>query len=264
MIGGIIGDIAGSVFEHSDVKIKKLILFEDGSHYSDDTVLAMAVADKLINGKEYSSVIKNWARRYPDVGYGKFFKKWMAEEGTTPAVSFGNGAAMRVAPVGYWFTTLDEVLKEAQESANPTHYHPDSWVGAKVIAGAILLARQGRSKKEIKTFVESISDYNLDESLQYHIDTAVFDSTCKVTVPQAIIAFLESHDFVDTLEKSISIGGDTDTIGCMAGAIAEAYYKHIPEELISKTLSMLPDEMNEILRGFYRKVEVPWINLNMI
>jgi len=263
MIGGIIGDIAGSVFEHSDIKIKKLVFYEEGSHYSDDTVLAMAVADKLINKKDYASAIKSWARRYPDAGYGKFFKKWMVEEGDTPAVSFGNGAAMRVAPVGYWFATLEEVLQEAKESAKPTHYHPDSWTGAQAIAGAVFLARQRKSKPEIKAFIESISDYDLNVTLQHHIDTSVFDSTCKVTVPQAIIAFLESNDFADALEKSISIGGDTDTIGCMAGAIAEAYYKHIPEELLIKTVALLPEEMKEVLKGFYNEVDVEWINLKM-
>jgi ADP-ribosylglycohydrolase len=259
MIGGIIGDIAGSAYEHTDVKITKLKFFEDGSHYSDDSVLAIAVADALINKKEYATTIKYWARKYPEAGYGKFFKQWMLSDEEMQAVSFGNGAAMRVAPVGYFCNTLDEVLQEAHESTKPTHYHPDSRIGAQAVAGAILLARQGKSKLEIKAFVESISDYDLNVSLQHHIATAVFDSTCKVTVPQAVIAFLESNSFVDALEKAISIGGDTDTIGCMTGAIAEAYYKEIPEDVLVKTLEMLPEDMKEVLGGFYDKVNVPWM-----
>jgi ADP-ribosylglycohydrolase len=162
----------------------------------------------------------------------------------------GNGSAMRVSPVGFAFNTLDEVLEEAQKSAEPTHNHPEGIKGAQAVACAIFLARKGASKEEIKTYIENNFAYNLDESLDQIRIYYKHDETCPGSVPQAIKAFLESNDYEDAIRKAISIGGDSDTIACITGGISEAYYKKVPHAIIERVKKILDRRLNNIVSEF--------------
>ncbi len=251
MWGSIIGDIAGSVYEHKDEKARQVLFFEEGAHFSDDSVLTIAVADALLTNKSYAESYRYWGRRYPDAGYGKFFQQWLHSDAEV-GQSFGNGAAMRISPVAYWFNTLGEVLAEAERSALITHAHPDAIRGAQAIAASIFMARRGSNKAIIKEYVQSAFDYNLDLSLPELIEHYTFDSTAPGSVPQAIFCFLESTDYRDALTKAIIIGGDTDTLACMAGGIAEAFYGGVPQELLDKAVALLPEEFVAMISEFRR------------
>lgn len=249
MWGSIIGDIAGSVYEHTDTKAKHVAFFEEGAHFSDDAVLTVAVADALLNTKSYAGTYRYWGRRYPDAGYGKFFKQWLWSE-EAAAQSFGNGAAMRVSPVAYWYDTLAEILAEAERSALITHGHPDAIIGAQAIAAAIFMARKHAGKAAIREYIQSAFGYNLHFSMQELVDTYTFDSTAPGSVPQAIFCFLESADYEDALTKAILIGGDTDTLACMAGGIAEAHYGGVPDALLQKAIKIVPGELVKVVDEF--------------
>lgn len=249
MWGSIIGDIAGSIYEHTETKAKQVHFFEEGSHFSDDSVLTIAVADALLHTKAYADTYRYWGRRYPDAGYGKFFKQWLqADDGI--GQSFGNGAAMRVSPVAYWYDALSDVLAEAERSALITHAHPNAIQGAQAIAACVFMARKQADKHAIREYIQGTFGYNLDLSLQELIDNYTFDSTAPGSVPQAIFCFLESTSYEDALTKAILIGGDTDTLACMAGGIAEAFYGGVPEPLMEKAIKILPKEFVNMVTEF--------------
>lgn len=254
MLGAIIGDIIGSKYEFNGVKTKDFELFLDGSTFTDDTVLTIATADAILNNKSYFEVYKNYPKMYPNRGYGTYFYRWFNENEASPYNSFGNGSAMRVSPIGWAFNTLSEVLEEAKKSAEVTHSHPEGIKGAQAVASAIFLARIGKSKKEIEEYIKYNFGYNLDRSVDEIRDTAVFDETCKVSVPEAIICFLESKSFEDAIRNAVSLGADADTQACIAGSIAEAYYKEIPKEFKDKTKELLNDKkIIAIIRKFREK-----------
>lgn len=253
MIGAIIGDIVGSVYEYKNIKTTQFPLFIKNSEFTDDTVLTVAVADALLNKKAYQHALRDWGRKYPDAGYGNQFGDWLFAEDSAPYNSYGNGSAMRVCPIGYAFNTLEAVLNEAQKSAEITHNHPEGIKGAKAIAAAVFLAKQGESKKAITAFIEKEFAYDLNKSIAEIRSTYHYDITCQGTVPPAIMAFMEAKDFEDAIRLAISVGGDSDTVGCITGSIAEAYYKKIPEFMISETIKRLPTEMIEIIRKFQKQ-----------
>ncbi len=254
MLGAIIGDIIGSKYEFNGVKTKDFELFLDGSTFTDDTVLTIATADAILNNKSYFEVYKNYPKMYPNRGYGTYFYRWFNENEASPYNSFGNGSAMRVSPIGWAFNTLSEVLEEAKKSAEVTHSHPEGIKGAQAVASAIFLARIGKSKKEIEEYIKYNFGYNLDRSVDEIRDTADFDDTCKVSVPEAIICFLESKSFEDAIRNAVSLGADADTQACIAGSIAEAYYKEIPKEFKDKTKELLNDKkIIAIIRKFREK-----------
>lgn len=250
MIGAIAGDIIGSVFERRNIKTTNFELFSFESTFTDDTVLTVAVADCIMTGKDYARAFKEYGRKYPHAGYGPGFLNWLFSATMEPYSSFGNGSAMRVSPVGFAFDTIEEVLKEAKLSAEVTHNHPEGIKGAQATAAAVFLARKGESKEAIREYITENFGYNLNQSLEKIRPYYTFDATCLGSVPQAIIAFLESENFEDAIRKAVSLGGDSDTIACIAGGIAQAYYKSIPSLIVSKVKEILPPDLLEVVERF--------------
>ena len=248
MLGAIIGDTVGSRFEFNNIKSKDFELVTKESHLTDDSIMTLAVCDILQNGYVYDKdkvidTFKKWGRAYPNRGYGGIFYRWLFSDIRDSYNSYGNGAAMRISAVGWYGNSEEEVKTLSRLVTEVTHSHPEGLKGAEVTAMCIYYARIGKSKEFIKKYVEKY--YNLDfdyEELRknyYH-----GEEICQVTVPQAIFCFLISHDFEDCLRTTISIGGDCDTTSAISCAIAEAYYKHIDEDLISKVINKLPEETN--------------------
>jgi len=247
MLGAIVGDVVGSVYEGKTIRSKEFELFTANSHFTDDTVLTVAVADSLLKHESYTHSIKQYFNQYPRAGYGAKFMLWGFSDSLEPYNSFGNGSAMRVSPVAYAFDDLEQVLKEAEHSAAATHNHPEGIKGAQAIAAAIFMARKRHSKLEIKTFIESNFAYDLGVELSAVEPAGV---TCQRSVPQAIIAFLESTSFEDTIRNAIFIGGDSDTLACMAGGIAEAFYGGVPVPIPQQTLLYLDETLRAIADEF--------------
>lgn len=253
MIGAIAGDIIGSVYEAHPVKTEDFPLFSPGCRFTDDTVMTVATADSILTGKGYAAAYKEWGRLFPHAGYGGMFRQWLRNNNSRPYNSFGNGSAMRVSPVGFAFDTLDKVLEEAKKSAEVTHNHPEGIKGAQATAAAIFLARTGKGKKEIKDYIETTFDYDLSATLAEIRPGYRFDPTCQGSVPQAIIAFLESSTYEDAVRKAISLGGDTDTQACITGGIAQAYYKTIDDHIIKKVRALLDARLLDVVDSFSAK-----------
>lgn len=255
IIGAVIGDVIGSVFEWNNIKTTDFDFFNPACDFTDDTVLTIAVADCILNKKDFAKTIWEYGRKYPGRGYGGSFKKWLQSYDLKPYGSFGNGSAMRVSAVGFAFDDIETILEIAKKSAEVTHNHPEGIKGAQATATAIFLARQGKSKKEIKDFIVSTFKYNLDFTLDEIRPTYKFDVTCQGSVPQAIVAFLESSDFENAIRLAISIGGDSDTIACITGGIASAFYKEIPKEIVDFVADKLPTEYIQIMNKFDEQYE---------
>ena len=253
MVGAVIGDIIGSRLEKNNIKNKDFELFTKQSRYTDDTVLTIAIADCLLNSKDYAKTVKKYGRNYPFAGYGGTFKKWLVGIIRGPYNSWGNGSAMRVSPIGFAFNDEEKILEEAKKSAEITHNHEEGIKGAQAIAISIFLARKGKSKKEIKKYIEERFGYDLNRTIDEIRPNYEFDVSCQGSVPESIIAFLESENFEDAIRTAISIGGDSDTIASMTGAISEAYYKTIPKELIEKMNEYLPKDFRKIIHEFKKK-----------
>ena len=253
MLGAIAGDIIGSVYEWHNIRRTDFPLFDEHCTFTDDTVLTVAVADAILSHSDYGEKLKEYFKLYPGRGYGGHFRKWAAHSSSKPYNSMGNGSAMRVSPVGFSFNTLDEVLREAQKSAESTHNHPEGIKGAQATAASIFLARTGASKEEIKTYIEKNFAYNLNEPLDQIRKYYKFDETCPGSVPQAIRAFLESNDYEDAIRKAISIGGDSDTIACITGGIAEAFYKRVPDKIRNKVFRILDGQLKKVVQKFSEK-----------
>ena len=250
MLGAIIGDVLGSTFEFYPMKTKKFELLENKSHFTDDTVMTVAVADSIMNEVPYVESLQKWGRKYPRVGYGSWFRKWIHQDDPKPYNSFGNGSAMRCSSVGWLFDDEDSVLEEAKKSAEITHNHPEGIKGAQAVALGVLMGRKGSSKRKIKEKLEFLFDYNLSQKLEQIIPNYTYDSTCQGSVPQAIIAFLESADFEDAIRNSISLGGDADTQACITGSLAEAHYQNIPEEISSFVRWRIEDDLLSVMAQF--------------
>ncbi len=250
MIGSIIGDIVGSVFEHRNIKITDFKMFNFGARFTDDTVLTIAIADAILNNSPYEISLRKWGQNYSGRGYGKHFEQWLYSKHPEPYNSWGNGSAMRVGPVGFAFDNLDRVLEEAKKTAEVTHNHPEGIKGAQAVAAAIFLARTGSTKPEIKSYISDKFQYNLNRSVEEIRPVYKFDVSCQGSVPEAIICFLDSSDYESCIRLSISIGGDSDTIACIAGGIAQAYYKFIPPNLVTTAREKLPEEMISVLDEF--------------
>jgi ADP-ribosylglycohydrolase len=250
MIGAIAGDVIGSVFEHDPIKTTKFPLFNDSSRFTDDTVLSVAIADAILNQIDYGAALKNYGRKYPTAGYGMSFLRWTQSSVTKPYNSWGNGSAMRVSPVGFAFDSIEDVLREAEKSAAVTHNHPEGIKGAQATALAIFLARQGADKSEIRGQIQQRFHYNLERSTADIRPHYIFDVSCQGSVPESILAFLESEDFEDAVRLAISLGGDSDTMGCIAGGIAQAYYSRIPQKIIESVRQRLPETFIHVIDQF--------------
>ena len=250
IIGAVIGDVIGSVFEWNNIKTTDFNLFNPKCDFTDDTVLTIAVADCILNKKDFAKAIWEYGRKYRGRGYGGSFRNWLQEDNLRPYGSFGNGSAMRASAVGFAFNDIETVMEVAKQSAEVTHNHPEGIKGAQATATAIFLARQGKSKQEIKDYITQTFNYNLDFTIDEIRPTYKFDVTCQGSVPQAIVAFLESSDFENAIRLAISIGGDSDTIACITGGIASAFYKLIPTEIMDFVVDKLPSEYIEIMNKF--------------
>ena len=262
MIGAILGDIVGSPYEfdRSD-KIKDFgPLFIKKSCYTDDSVMTIAVADGLMNAgkdadvdtihKEVIKSMKAWGRRYPNAGYGAKFIWWLQLDDENPYNSWGNGSAMRVSSVGWLYDSLERTREVAKATAEVTHNHPEGIKGAEATASAIYMARMGCSKEEIKQYISIHFGYDLSRTCDEIRPGYRHVESCQQTVPEAIIAFLEGNDFEDVVRNAVSLGGDCDTLTCIASGIAEAFYG-VPEEYKIETLNRLEPDMREVYERFY-------------
>ena len=256
MIGAIAGDIIGSVYEYHQIKTKEFPLFSDYSAFTDDTVLTVAVADAILKGADYVTLLKTWGRKYPRAGYGGSFFGWLFSDDSGPYNSWGNGSAMRVSPVGFAFDSVEQVLQEAKKNAAVTHNHPEGIKGAKAAALAIFLARTGKSKDHIKKEITERFGYDLKRKLDDIRPGYSFDVSCQGTVPEAIISFLESNDFEDAVRNAVSLGGDSDTLACITGGIAQAYYKKISTDIVTEVQNRLPGEFLPIINEFNNKFDI--------
>ncbi len=252
MIGAIAGDIIGSTYEFAAIKTKKFPLFDERSFFTDDSVLTIAVADMILHGGSYADLFRDYSRRYPGRSYGLRFRKWVESDQPKPYGSFGNGSAMRVSPIGFAFDDLATVLAEAKRSAEVTHDHPEGIKGAQAIAAAVYLARSKASKIEIRAYIERTFAYDLSGSLDDIRPDYPFDETCQGTVPAALLSFLESHDFEDAVRNAVSLGGDSDTLACIAGGVAQAWYG-IPSVIEQEALRRLDPELRSIAEKFAAK-----------
>jgi len=259
MLGSILGDIIGSTYEFHNAGRYDFDPFPAGSDFTDDTVLTIAVADAVLNKRPYGNAIKEYAINWPNRGYGLMFGNWYKSASPEPYKSFGNGSAMRVSPVGWAYDTLEKTIEEAAGSAECTHNHPEGIKGAEATAAAMFLARNGYSKVEIKDFVKKRFHYNLDRTLEEIRPGYKFNETCQETVPEAISCFLESENFEDAIRKAIWLGGDSDTLACITGGIAEAFYREIPDVWKNKAYQILPAKFSLIVDRFrdtYMRSEV--------
>jgi ADP-ribosylglycohydrolase len=250
MLGAIAGDVIGSVHEATATKFKFFPLFTPESCFTDDTVLSVAVAECLLQGGDFAGAYHDYFHRYPLAGYGGNFIRWAGGRLPGPYNSFGNGSAMRVSPVAWAFSTLDEVLDWAKRSAEVTHNHPEGIKGAQATAAAVFLARKKHDKNALREYIEQTFEYDLSETLDEIRPNYCFDVSCQGSVPQALIAFLESTDFEDAIRNAISLGGDADTMACIAGAVAEAHYGGVPVEIAEQTLALLDEQLLDVVEAF--------------
>jgi len=254
MLGALLGDMVGSRFEWHNYKGKDFELGHDDCRATDDSVLTIATAQALLDNLPFDDVYRTWYRRYPHAGYGGRFAAWARGESGEGYNSFGNGSAMRVSPLGWYEQSLDRVLQQAQQSAVVTHSHPQGIKGAQAVAGAIFMARHGKTKDQIKEYIEQNFGYALDITPDEIRPTYQFDVTCQGSVPQAISCFLYSHNYEDAIRTAVSIGGDSDTIACITGSIAEACYGGVPQELASWCLGKLDAPQRQQVIRFRREV----------
>lgn len=256
MIGTIIGDILGSPYEYKKEFDGENIKFKNKNQkFTDDTILTIAIMDSIINKIEYKENIIKYSLNFKerDYGYGSAFYEWMLSKDHKPYNSFGNGSAMRVSAIGYYFKTLDEVLEEAKKSAEVTHNHPEGIKGAQAIASAIFLAKNKFSKNDIKNFIQTNFEYDLNRKLKDIKEDYKFNAICQTTVPEAIIAFLDSKNYKSAIYNAISLRGDTDTLAAMAGGIAEAYYgiNSIPSKFIKLMNKKIDKNFQKTILKFY-------------
>jgi ADP-ribosylglycohydrolase len=254
IIGAVAGDIIGSPYEFHNVKSVDFEMFRKGTYFTDDSVLTIATMDTLLNQGSYTKTYQDYGRRYPHRGYGGHFKSWIYADDPRPYNSWGNGSAMRTSPIGWYCGSLDGVLDEARKSAEVTHNHPEGIKGAQAAAAAVYLARTGADKAEIKKTIAGMFGYNLDRTIDEIRPGYTFDVSCQGSAPEAIIAFLESVDFESAVRLAVSLGGDSDTIACITGGIAEAFYQTIPEYIVEMVSIILgPDLMQDVVMPFSEK-----------
>ena len=278
MLGAIIGDLAGTKYEYQEFLDSKngiinvdrrrkifnpnMELLTEESFISDDSLLTIAIAEAIIYNRDYEEALKKYGKKYGNKPLEKegFFKnafspsfiKWANSETNENGTSQGNGAAMRISPIAFLFNDLNTVEEEAKKATIPSHNSSNAIKGAKCLAGVIFLARKKESKDNIRKYVTQKYRYDLNYNLEELQEYNTFNGTCEVTVPQAIFMFLQSNNFVDSIRKAISIGGDTDTIACMVGGISEAYYG-IPKDLRNKALKLIPKDLRKVLIKAYER-----------
>ena len=247
MWGAVIGDIAGSRFEGSRGGPKDFKLFHRDCMYTDDTVCTAAVADILLNDRKPDSTLQDWCRRHPGRGYGGFFRKWIASADPVPYGSFGNGAAMRVAPVAWLYRQgpLEEALAASDRVTEITHDHPEGIKGARAVTETIWLALHGEEPDAVRRAITKRYAYDLERSLEALRPSHRFDVTCQGTVPTALICALESTSLEDAVRNAVSLGGDADTLAAIAGAVGEALHG-LPEGLVQIARERVLEDAEDI------------------
>ena len=253
MIGAVAGDIIGSFYERYQIKTKDFPLFHPRCCFTDDSVLTVAVAKAVLSDRNYLKAVWEIGRRYPDVGYGGSFIRWLRSNDPKPYNSWGNGSAMRVSPVGFAFDSEEIVLQEAERSAEISHNHPEGVKGAQSTALAVFLARTTRNKSIIRKEVVDRFGYDLNRTVDDIRPFYGFDVSCQGTVPEAIISFLDSDSYEDAVRNAVSLGGDSDTLACITGGIAEAYYGPVSLRILKKVKECLPEDLWMNAERFCRK-----------
>lgn len=257
MLGAIIGDFVGSIYEMENIHTTDFPFFSDSCTFTDDTMMTVAIAQALLEDQDYARHLRAYGRMYPHAGYGSRFLAWVNDPDAPAYNSFGNGSAMRVSPVGWLANSLEEALALARDTALVTHNHPDGVLGAKIVAGCIFLLRQGTHREDIRRWVEHMG-YPMNHTIAELQQTYSFDVSCRGSVPQAIQAFLEATDFESAIRLAISIGGDSDTIASIAGALAEVVYP-IPENMRRHVMDTLehhgPGNPAQVVHDFYKRLE---------
>ena len=258
MIGSIIGDIAGSTYEFAGNKDIHAPLFPEGSNYTDDSIMLVATAEALLRRREFSELYREYGNRFPRPmgGYGARFGGWLRASDPKPYDSWGNGSAMRVTPVGWAFDSLQETIRIAGESAAVTHNHPEGIKGASAAAAAIWLARTGESRDSIRDYISKSFGYDLNRTCDTIRPGYSFNESSQETVPEAIIAFLDSTSFEDSIRLAISLGGDADTLACITGGIAGAFYRKIPDFMIAKAREVLDPSLLQVTDEFCERFSV--------
>ena len=264
MIGSIIGDIIGSIWEGKQAISKDVDLFTEYNIFTDDTTMTLAVAEAIMKKTDYQTEMIKYFKKYPDAGYGYLFNEWANSKNPQPYKSYGNGSAMRVSPIGFAFDDINSVLNEARKSAEITHNSPDGIAGAKAIALAIFLAREGKNKEEIRTKVGSRFRFEIRNSVE---ELKIFNeenwasngSSIEESVPVALLCFLDSTDYEDTIRNALYLGGDTDTIACMAGGIAQAFYREIPNWIIKESRIRLNNDQLDVVDSFNQTYGIDYL-----
>jgi ADP-ribosyl-[dinitrogen reductase] hydrolase len=254
MLGAIIGDIVGSVYEFNNFRAKNFEpFFHRRAAFTDDTVCTIAIADALVNDRHPAEALKDWGTRYwENGGWGRSFALWLGSDSMAPYNSYGNGAAMRVAPAALLAQSVEEAIAFAYKVTEVTHNHPEGMKGAAATAAAGYLARTGSSQAAIRGYLAATFDYDMTRTIDEIRPGYRFNETCQETVPQALTCVLEADDFEDAIRNAISIGGDSDTIGAIVGGVAEAMFG-IPENVADRGWGYLPQEMREVLVTLYAK-----------
>lgn len=253
LLGAVAGDTIGSRYEFAPIKRKDFTIDWHDCHFTDDSVMTIATAEWLLTSNDLVTTMLRWGHKYPHIGYGGMFRRWLYQDNPQPYGSWGNGSAMRVSPVGWAFDSLEETLHYAKISAVVSHNHHHAIAGAQATAASIFMARTGRSKEEIRQYVENTFGYDLHRTCDDIRPSYHFDSSCQGSVPESIIAFLDSTDYENAIRLAISLGGDADTMAAIAGSIAEAYYGQIPQAIIDGTKAQLPTEGQAVLELFYQR-----------
>jgi ADP-ribosylglycohydrolase len=253
MLGAIAGDIIGSVYEAAPIKTKDFSLFGEGVTFTDDTVCTVAIADALMQGQDFADMLRRYVRRYPGRGYGALFRRWALAPDMPAYGSFGNGAAMRVCPIGHWAKSEAEALELAAASAAVSHDHPAAIAGASAVALVMWLARAGTDRAAIRRLIEARFGYDLGQSVDQIRAWYCFDVSCAGTVPPAIVAALEADDYEDAVRNAISLGGDADTLACITGGIAELLFR-LPEAVADAARARLDPPMLDVIDRFYARV----------
>ena len=262
MIGAIIGDIIGSPYEGRRMKFfdYDFPLFNERSTFTDDTILTIATAKSILENTSYKDNYLELGRKYRHKGYGSAFQLWLYSNDPQPYNSWGNGSAMRISPIGFHMAGYADghecYPEEVEASASVTHNHPDAISGAQALTYAIMRAIEGDKKEVIKDNVSRTFGYEFKYDWQFYRDNYRFELKCKETVIQAMTAFFESNSFEDCIRKAVLMGGDTDTLACISGSLAEAYYKHISDDISMEALKRVPEEFIIVIRDFYRSMKV--------
>lgn len=258
MLGAAIGDMVGSIYEFNNIKTKDFPFWSDTCYFTDDTVMTFAVAKGLMDAeglaqneirKACIKEMQTFGRKYPDLSYGQRFGEWLYSERPMPYQSWGNGSAMRVAAVGWFFGSLEETLAHAKYTAEVTHNHAEGIKGAQAVAAGIYLLRSGKTKEEVKNYIRGVFSYDFRKTLDEIRPDYVFNMSCQGTVPQAFAAFFESDGFEDCIRNAISLGGDSDTLAAIGGSLAEAYYG-IPENHAKEAMLRMDEYLLTVYQRF--------------